>query len=966
VQPGEPRRDSARSDGEDRAGSEQAADAADWLRALQQDGDVETGGQPAQDDALDDGGAVEGEMPDWLARIRSRSQEEQDSPPDWLRELKEEDQAEAPQDDLSRLAGLGGVDDHQVETSAPAQDAPATDETEESIPAWLRDLSDERAEALPEAQDQNSPQELTLEPDDGEDFSWLRGLTAADEQTQPGAPDASEWEGGAASLSDIWVAQEEQPAAEDAGAGRVEDAGSGGLSLTGFLNRLEQEQQTSEQDTGASTGWTDGAQSYEEPVQVQPPAGDLPDWLRGAADDDAMEPGAGPLPPVGTGLPAWLRGAPSPDSSSGEAPVGDLPDWLRGSLPAQQPPAEDAGPDMDAGPSLEGAPEQAVARSGLPEWLSDAEAEEPEEGSGLASNAPEAGWSESGWTSAGQPSEALPAWPAAPAGADLPDWFSVLDAEPGPAVRSTDADSFPTGAAAYDPEMRFEDQSPEQEAAVSGEPEETPANPVPTGQAGVFLASDAAGLPGEVEEPEEEDAGAPDWLRAFQSLPAEDETAEPEVLAGPFTSVSAPVLANDLQSDRPFDVDLPDWLSEDTHASGAGDRSTDATGLAAGEGEPLEQAELPDWVKGMRPIETLIPGEAQMAQAEKPAQAEKSGPLAGLAGILPVEDLSSRYTRPPVYSARLRVTEKQKTQAAHLDNLLALETQPLLTPVRRRRGQGLGMRILVALLLIVALAIPIVTGMSPLATPTLSPDETQQMFEQIDTGFAPGAPVLLSVDFDPGLSGEMRLAALPVVEHLMRKGARIVVVSTRPTGPALAQQLLASAAETQPGYDLAGSAINLGFLPGDTISLFSFVRQPILAAPANLGGELAWGSSVLEGVQGIEDFAQVVVLTDTAETGRAWVEQVQPFMGDVPLMMVTSAQAAPMMAPFVESGQVDGMVSGLLGGVLYGGWAQQETGAGRALAAYQVGVLLALGLALVSGLISGGMALFRQNDKAEE
>jgi hypothetical protein len=239
------------------------------------------------------------------------------------------------------------------------------------------------------------------------------------------------------------------------------------------------------------------------------------------------------------------------------------------------------------------------------------------------------------------------------------------------------------------------------------------------------------------------------------------------------------------------------------------------------------------------------------------------------------------------------------------------------------------------------------------------------MFDQIEGGLSASAPVLLAVDFDPALWGEMKLASQPVVDHIMAKNARIVVVSTRANGAALAEMLLSQTVANHEGYNLGEMTENLGYLPGDMISLVEFAHQPVFAAPANLAGELAWERPALQGITSLRDFASVVVLTDSAETGRAWVEQVQTEMGDVPLLMVTSAQAGPMMTPFIESRQVGGMVSGMLGGILYSQWAQQASPGMPYLASYQVGLLLALALALVGGLISGAVALVNRGKDEE-
>jgi hypothetical protein len=282
--------------------------------------------------------------------------------------------------------------------------------------------------------------------------------------------------------------------------------------------------------------------------------------------------------------------------------------------------------------------------------------------------------------------------------------------------------------------------------------------------------------------------------------------------------------------------------------------------------------------------------------------------------------------------------------------------------------------------LVVVIALPNLMQMfgmpfDPLSMPALQPVELEEMYNQINQGAQPGEEytVLLAFDYEPGFSGEMSAAASPVISHLMAQNAQIVVVSTTPSGPAMADRLLSEVASAGAvGYSLDSRVVNLGFLPGGTISLLEFVRQPQFAAPVTITGELAWEETFLSGIDRFQDFSQVIVLTDSAETGRAWVEQIWPQSREVPLFMIASAQAAPMLIPYLNvagkpnSGQIDGMVSGLMGGAQYGWFAGQiNNPASRYWASYQIGIVLAVVLVLAGGLISGIRRLMNRDEKGE-
>jgi len=931
-------------------------DEPDWLRSLRSDEESEpAASQPGAPGEGDFGSDV----PDWLSRIRDRARtetgDENIEEPDWMKGL--EGEAAAGKDELGdwmdRLQGDAPAEPPAAAASDSgdwlkglSEGAPAGEEDD-----WMSKLSAWQTTAGEESQPESSAP--------ASDLSWLSESAPEEQPAQPSEtgfglagflsnidPDAGpveephrptqepgipEWQPGGETekpeeslaglgltgfLADLEEISGEEPArpaapAEESAAGDFDwampDAAgkdTGSLGLTGFLSSLE------------STGEPSGA---EEPPQEE---AQLPEWTQEAG-----------TPPF-EGLPEWLSS--EPGLSEGAQPAGDagLEGWL-GERAAEEPAAEGSVPPF----SFE---------EGLPAWLA---AEETAESPALSSIQPE----EASTSDA------------------VPDWLSGFG-ESTPAVSPFTEETAPEGT----PPAGFESAglpswlAESEEEAPAAAPEEAPAAPF-EGLPDWFASFDQADLeqtqPQRVtgqlpaEEPESAEE-VPDWLSEFNAQPQELSAEGVAPLIGEEESLAAPAL----EGEQPFTVDLPEWLSEDETA-GAVEASEAVAELG---GEELAQAELPEWVKEMRPIESMIPEEAEMTEMDQ--RVEKAGPLSGMRGVLPAEELATRWTKPPIYSVKLHVTEKQRSQASLLESILAQETQPLLIPPERSRAPGMLLRAVIALILIVALVIPFVPDLNvePLGVPALYPAEMLQMFEHIDKNLQSNAPVLLAVDYQPGLSGEMQMTASSVVDHLMSKNARIVVISTVPTGPALAQQLVADAGtafeqRTQQKYDLAQNMVNLGYLPGGTISLLEFAQQPALAAPTDLAGQSPWGSTFLKDVSGIAGFSQIVVITDSGETGRAWVEQVQPWIGDVPLFMVTSAQAAPLMAPYVESNQVAGMVSGLLGGAMYAQLTgQSDSPALGYLAAYQIGMVLAFVLVLVGGLVTGISSLFKRSAKQEE
>jgi hypothetical protein len=185
------------------------------------------------------------------------------------------------------------------------------------------------------------------------------------------------------------------------------------------------------------------------------------------------------------------------------------------------------------------------------------------------------------------------------------------------------------------------------------------------------------------------------------------------------------------------------------------------------------------------------------------------------------------------------------------------------------------------------------------------------------------------------------------------------MISTNPAGTVLGEQLItrAAAVATQPDYSLAGKTVNLGYLAGGTAALLNFATSPQLTAPVTSDLRNAWEQPVLKSlVHGSDNpllnLSQVIIITTDVDTARTWLEQVKPALPKVPFYVLTSAQSAPMISPYVDSGQVQGLVAGVLGGSLYEENTQRPSLAISYWDSFQVGIFLVIILILLGGLVN--------------
>ena len=370
------------------------------------------------------------------------------------------------------------------------------------------------------------------------------------------------------------------------------------------------------------------------------------------------------------------------------------------------------------------------------------------------------------------------------------------------------------------------------------------------------------------------------------------------------------------EKSSPFSLETPDWLSK-LKPEQASEKAV------LGTNEPptpdsMEISELPSWVQAMRPVESVMEETRSAPPVEEPVT-EQTGPLAGLPGVLPSVPGLGTLRKPPAYTAILQVTEGQQRYATALDRLISSETEP--QEVRKSRlASSRIWRWLIAALLLAAVGLSLTTGIPAAPASTLHPPEMLSAFTLIGS-LPSNSPVLVVFDYDPSLSGELEAAAAPLMDHLLLQGPRLALISTSPTGPALAERLLhdskASPLVAAHNYQPGQQYVNLGYLAGGPAGVQYFAISPTTAAPFTLDGQPAWHLAPLQGVQILSDFAAIIVLTDNADTGRVWIEQTGSAIGSTPMLMVISAQAEPMILPYYDSGQIKGLVTGLAGGEAY-------------------------------------------------
>lgn len=917
AKPAPPRQQNSASPLDFLAGLSQANDdeeeTPDWLKSLQNS-------MPAPAAPTPTPKPVEQQPADWLSTLQSEVQKDEPpiieseqnwgfgnqpatfnfdensetanldagSTPDWLAALKAQDEPAAPP--VSREAPPA--------TPIPGEQIPSDD-----LPDWLSTLSS--TGTAPASYESKPAQQPPAASDDTPD--WLSALSStgtapASYESKPAQQppaandDTPDWLSALSGAGTAPASYESQPAQQSPSAS--DDTPDWLSSLGGGFNVEETpvSQKTTSQFTADAPDWlanlggdslTPGKKESAEPAPSESlPAADLPSWMADLSSDSQPAkpqiekttfnavPAHSEPQPADSDVPIWmsgLQGLSVEEPASGETlPSTDIPDWMTG---LKEEPTLSTQPEI-----IESAP---PVGSEMPSWLAEAMGEKP----------------------ADKPAE--PVKPRKPfdtgslgelgpldISGELPDWITRLGESP-------------------------ENPKPVETPEIASADKTWDAIEAPI-QFETTAASEAVGFETSAKAEAETNV-----VPASQPEPASFETAPAETEA----AASLPLFSDEQNLDAILSLDMPDWLSGFTPTEA---ELKDSEVVEKADDANIRPADLPSWVQAMRPVEDVM---AEAIGEDEDQQMERNGPLAGLRSVLPTLPGLPALHKPKSYSIKLHVDETQRAQAALLDNLLNSENTPRTVS---RRTETIIIRPLrwtiAGILLVTVLLASLISGplgIQMFPSPVVSTKKSDfgvGDFKKTIDALPNGAPVLIVVDYQPGFAGEMEPAAGAVIRKLTSLNAPLAFISTSPMGPYLAERLLQKFTDAGQPYLLGTQYVNLGYLPGGAGGIQVFAELPgSTVGQDSVQGILVnlWDQGALknatkeENGTKLSNFAAVVVLTDNPDTGRLWIEQAEPSLRPQPMLMVVSAQAEPLIRPYVISGQLKGLIAGLEGGARY-------------------------------------------------
>ncbi len=815
-----------------------------------------------------------------------------------------------------------------------------TAELEPILPQWLKDARDSARNAGAQGTSQASQMPEQKQPTvSSEDL--LAGL-----KSQAGDNDEDETPDWLASITGA-TPTPKKPSTESTEARRVEMGGIGDFAHEESANESEtpswlaglaqNEAQADEKDE--LTDWFRNADdskpmekpnvspSFDDTFSTASSTGETPDWLRQmSADEDAKKAGQ----------------TPSFDSSSNafSAEASDTPDWLR-----QMAAGEDANQPQPS--SLTSSSSSVPANdSEMPDWLHNLEDK--------TQSADSPSFTESG------SGESEP--PALISTGELPAWLNDQAESAAKAVQDTTPKWLKEEApASVTGELPAWLSSNEETVHLSGTPKkgEAPAKDefAPEGdalgdlpswlkasapQATLFEDSE------ETVDPANASFDTPDWLSSFKAVEEpQPESAPASEQEAPFDEPPAFVASAQAGEDADnLFTEMPDWLSNamDLPASTNPTPITNMDAIAPGE--------LPSWVQAMRPVDAAMSSlsSSPSFSSSSDQTLESRGALAGLQGVLPAVPGFTPTSKPKPYSIRLQASDEQQAHAELLEQILAAETAPVPIASFSSLRTSRVLRWFLFVVIFAAVIFGLSAGKPIFSMPLGVPREAGRAVD-MSRSLPQGAPVLVAFDFEASRVGEMEAAAAPFFDQMIfYSHPNLTFISTSETGSLLAERFVAGPLADH--YKNSGfTYLNLGYLPGGQLGIRAFAQNPRSASPLDISLQPAWASTPDNLTSISQLFMAMILVTDNADAARAWIEQTESERGSLPVIVISSAQAAPMIQPYFESQQVTGIVAGLYGGAVF---EQNNPGTIKTARsywdAYSLGMLLAMSLVLGGGL----------------
>lgn len=280
----------------------------------------------------------------------------------------------------------------------------------------------------------------------------------------------------------------------------------------------------------------------------------------------------------------------------------------------------------------------------------------------------------------------------------------------------------------------------------------------------------------------------------------------------------------------------------------------------------------------------------------------------------------------------LSITREEQTKADQLTAIINDENA--VRPVHKREKLPLlrGLRPVMGLILLLFLSFALFLNV-PSQTRNGLHDPQKAVVYDWSRQLTGEKNLLVVLNYQPGFAQEIHLVGKPILKNLVQSLDKIFVISSSPSSGLLFDKLIDEIAD---GKEFEIN--DLGFYPVESYGAFGLALQTSsnwqITSQPEFTKKLPSGQN--DGI---------LILSDNYEGAVAWIEQYSSIAPDVGIYMITTTHAAPLLQPYLESGQVQGIAAGIADAVN-----SDEEPIFNRVRAYQVGISVLI-FTLLCGLV---------------
>ncbi len=214
-------------------------------------------------------------------------------------------------------------------------------------------------------------------------------------------------------------------------------------------------------------------------------------------------------------------------------------------------------------------------------------------------------------------------------------------------------------------------------------------------------------------------------------------------------------------------------------------------------------------------------------------------------------------------------------------------------------------------LVVLAVAIPL---LAPIGLPIKVTPEVQSIYDSIES-LPEGSNILLAADFDPASQPELYPMLKAVMEHIVRKHHKLLIVVLWINGPNLVAKAIDEIKTENPNWKSGEDYAFLGFQVGATVVIMSMGNDISKTFPKDHYGNATAPMPIIKNFNRLKDTDYMVML-EAGNSGDWWIVYgTEKF--NVPVGAGVTAVVAPQYYPYLQAGQIDGIIGGLRGAAEY-------------------------------------------------